>query len=83
MNIHRVLLTVVATITAGVLHAQTINGKVVDATSQEPIIGATIVIGNDKKGGNSNRHQWTLCHQGQGTARCNQSELCRISQSGD
>ena len=51
MNIHRILLTVVATITAGVLHAQTINGKVVDATSQEPIIGATIVIGNDKKGG--------------------------------
>ena len=51
MNIHRILLTVVATITAGALHAQTIKGKVVDATSQEPIIGATIIIGNDKKGG--------------------------------
>ena len=51
MNIHRILLTVVATITAGVLHAQTIKGKVVDATSQEPIIGATIIIGNDRKGG--------------------------------
>ena len=48
----RIFTVVVVAITsvAGAL-AQNIKGVVVDARSGEPIIGATIQIGNDKKGG--------------------------------
>lgn len=52
MNIRRILLLVVAAITATLgTYAQTIKGIVIDSKTKEPIIGATIRVGNDKKGG--------------------------------
>lgn len=52
MNIRRILLLVVAAITATLgAYAQTIKGIVIDSKTKEPIIGATIRVGNDKKGG--------------------------------
>lgn len=52
MNISgRIIAVAVALATAGNIFAQTIKGKVVDAGTQEPIIGATIAIGNDHKNG--------------------------------
>lgn len=42
---------VVATVTVAGAFAQTIKGKVVDSRSGEPIIGATIQIGAEKKNG--------------------------------
>lgn len=46
-----IAVVVAATVTAVGAFAQTIKGKVVDSHSGEPIIGATIQIGNDKNNG--------------------------------